>query len=30
MKNPLESITGTIVLGFVLTGVLYFVVKAVA
>jgi len=30
MKNPLESITGTIVLGFVLTGILYFVVKSVA
>ncbi len=29
MKNPLESITGTIVSGFVLTGILYFVVKGV-
>lgn len=25
--NPLKSITGTIISGFVLTGVLYFVVK---
>lgn len=27
MKNPLDSITGTIVSGLVLTLVLYFVVK---
>ena len=28
MKNPLDSITGTIISGFVLTGILYYVVKA--
>jgi len=27
MKNPLDSITGTIISGFVLTIILYFVVK---
>ena len=26
--NPLMSITGTIISGFVLTGILYFVVRA--
>jgi len=30
MKTPLDSITGTIVSGFVLTAVLYLVVKALA
>ena len=29
MKNPLDSIMGTIVLGFVLTGVLYVIVKCI-
>ena len=28
MKNPLDSITGTIISGFILTGILFFVVKA--
>jgi len=28
MKNPLDSITGTIVSGFVLTLILYFIVGA--
>ncbi len=28
MKNPLDSITGTLVSGFILTAVLYFVVRA--
>jgi hypothetical protein len=28
MKNPLDSIWGTVISGFVLTIVLYFVVKA--
>jgi hypothetical protein len=27
LKNPLDSVTGTVVLGFVLTIVLYFVVR---
>jgi len=27
MKNPLDSMVGTIVSGFILTGVLYVVVK---
>jgi len=30
MKNPLETISGTIVLGFILTGVLYVIVNAIA
>jgi len=30
MKTPLDSISGTIVSGFVLTAVLYFVVRALA
>ena len=29
MKNPLESIWGTIISGLVLTAILYFVVKSV-
>lgn len=29
MKNPLESIVGTIIAGFVLTGILYYVVRAI-
>jgi hypothetical protein len=29
MKNPLDSIAGTIIAGFVLTGILYFVVRAI-
>jgi hypothetical protein len=28
MKNPLDSIVGTIVSGFILTGILFMVVKA--
>ena len=28
MKNPLESLWGTVICGLVLTGVLYVVVKA--
>jgi len=28
MKNPLDTLTGTVVLGFVLTAVLYFIVRA--
>ena len=28
MKNPLDSIYGTVISGFVLTVILYFVVKA--
>jgi hypothetical protein len=28
MKNPLDSITGTIISGFVLTAILYAVVRA--
>ncbi len=28
MQNPLDSITGTIISGFVLTAVLYLVVRA--
>ncbi len=28
MKNPLESLSATIALGFVLTVILYFVVKS--
>jgi hypothetical protein len=28
MKNPLDSITGTIVSGFVLTAILYMIVAA--
>jgi hypothetical protein len=28
MKNPLDSIWGTVISGFVLTIILYFVVKA--
>jgi hypothetical protein len=28
MKTPLDSITGTIVSGFILTVILYFVVRA--
>jgi hypothetical protein len=30
LKNPLDSLTGTIVSGVVLTIILYFVVKALA
>ncbi len=30
MKNPLDSIPGTIISGFVLTLILYFVVKGLA
>ncbi len=30
MKNPLDSVMGTIISGFVLTLILYFVVKALA
>jgi hypothetical protein len=30
MKNPLDSIVGTIIAGFVLTGILYFIVRAIA
>lgn len=29
MKNPLDTITGTIIAGFVLTLILYFVVWAI-
>jgi len=29
VKNPLDSLTGTIIIGLVLTIVLYFVVKAI-
>jgi len=29
MKNPLESIIGTIIAGFVLTAVLYYVVRVI-
>jgi hypothetical protein len=29
MKNPLESIVGTIISGFVLTGILYLIVSAI-
>jgi hypothetical protein len=29
MKNPLESIVGTIIAGFVLTGVLYLIVSVI-
>ena len=28
MKNPLDSIYGTVISGFVLTAILYFVVRA--
>lgn len=28
MKNPLDSLSGTVIAGFVLTAVLYFVVRA--
>jgi hypothetical protein len=28
MKNPLDSIVGTIVSGFILTGILFMIVKA--
>jgi len=28
MKNPLDTLTGTVVSGFVLTAVLYFIVRA--
>lgn len=28
MKNPLDSIYGTVIAGFILTIILYFVVKA--
>lgn len=28
MKNPLDSVVGTIVSGFILTGILFMVVKA--
>jgi hypothetical protein len=28
MKNPLDTLSGTVTLGFVLTVVLYFVVRA--
>jgi hypothetical protein len=28
MKNPLDTITGTIISGFILTAILYFVVRA--
>lgn len=27
MKNPLDSIWGTVICGFILTGILYFVAK---
>jgi len=29
MKNPLDSLTGTIIAGLVLTIILYYVVKAI-
>ena len=28
MKNPLDSITGTMICGFILTALLYFAVRA--
>jgi hypothetical protein len=28
MKNPLDSLWGTVITGFVLTAILYFVVKS--
>jgi hypothetical protein len=28
MKNPLDSVVGTIVSGFILTGILFMIVKA--
>jgi hypothetical protein len=28
LKNPLDSIYGTVISGFILTAILYFVVKA--
>lgn len=28
MKNPLDSVAGTIVSGFILTGILFMIVKA--
>jgi F0F1-type ATP synthase membrane subunit b/b' len=30
MKNPLDSLWGTIILGLILTVILYYVVKALA
>jgi hypothetical protein len=30
MKNPLDSIAGTIIAGLVLTGILYVIVSAIA
>jgi hypothetical protein len=30
MKNPLDTMTGTIISGFILTVILYLVVKALA
>jgi hypothetical protein len=30
MKNPLDTITGTVIAGFVLTFILYLIVKALA
>ena len=30
MQNPLDSISGTIIAGLLLTAVLYFIVKAVS
>jgi hypothetical protein len=30
MKNPLDSIIGTIVSGFVLTGILFYIVRLIA
>jgi hypothetical protein len=30
MKNPLDSLWGTVISGFVLTVILYYVVKALA
>jgi len=30
MKNPLDSLWGTVISGFILTVVLYYIVKAVA